>query len=312
MATVLITGGTGLIGTALSKMLIAKGYAVIVLTRNAKPAKDQMRFAAWDVAKGQIDKGALAEADYIVHLAGAGVVDKKWTAKRKQEIIDSRVKSGELIVSALADTPNKVRAVIAASAIGWYGPDPSIPNPHPFTEDHPYHKSFLGETCYLWEQSLDPLLKTSIRLVKLRTGIVLSNEGGAFAEFKKPVRLGIAGILGSGKQIISWIHMEDMCRQYIYAIENDKISGVYNSVAPQPVSNKELTLKLAKRMKGNFHIPVNVPVFVLKLMMGDRSIEVLKSATVSTEKMHKQGFTFFYPSIDAAINELVPKTAAKS
>ena len=307
MTTVIITGGTGLIGTALSKMLVQQGYSVIVLTRKPRPAQGSVRYAAWDVAKHQINEKALSEADYIIHLAGAGVVDKKWTPARKQEIIDSRVKSGELIANALRTTPNKVRAVIAASAIGWYGPDPSIPNPEPFTEDMPYDKSFLGETCYLWEKSLDPLINTSVRLVKLRTGIVLSNDGGAFVEFRKPVRLGIAGILGSGKQMISWIHMEDLCRQYLYAIENDRISGVYNAVAPHPVSNRDLTLTLAKRLKGNFFIPVNVPVFVLKIMMGDRSIEVLKSATVSTAKLHAQGFTFIYPSIDAAINELIRK-----
>ncbi|RYY30993.1 MAG: TIGR01777 family protein [Chitinophagaceae bacterium] len=310
MATIIITGGTGLIGTALSKMLIERGHSVIVLTRKKRPSQASLRYASWNVSKGEIDGQAISEADYIIHLAGAGVVDEKWTAARKQEIIDSRVKSGELIVSALAANPNKIRAVIAASAIGWYGPDPVIPNPHPFTEESPHDNSFLGNTCYLWEKSLDPLLKTNIRLVKLRTGIVLSNDGGALAEFKKPVRLGIAGILGSGRQIISWIHIEDLCRQYLYAIDNDNISGVYNAVAPHPVSNRDLTLTLAKRLKGNFYIPVNVPEFVLKLMMGDRSIEVLKSATVSTDKLHAQGFTFIYPSIEAAINELVRKTAA--
>ena len=305
METVIITGGTGLIGKELTKMLVDKGYEVIILTRKSRPAENKIRYAAWDINKGTIDETAIREADYVIHLAGAGVADKKWTIKRKKEIIDSRVKSGELLVKSLANIPNKVKAFIGASAIGWYGEDPTVPNPSPFTEEAWHDKSFLGETCYLWEKSLEPLNNTLIRLVKLRTGIVLSNDGGAFAEFRKPVRMGIAGILGNGKQIISWIHIEDLCRQYVYAIENKMLSGVYNAVAPLPVSNKELTLKLAKKSKGNYYIPVNVPVFVLKLMLGERTVEILKSTTVSTAKMHRQGFTFLYPSIDAALDNLL-------
>jgi uncharacterized protein (TIGR01777 family) len=305
METVMITGGTGLIGKALSKMLIAKGYRVIILTRKPRQAENNIRYAGWDINKGKMDESAISEADYIIHLAGAGVADKKWTAKRKQQIIDSRVKSGELLVKTLAGVPNKVKAFIGASAIGWYGQDPVVPNPSPFKEDAKHDESFLGETCYLWEKSLDPLNKTLVRLVKLRTGIVLSNDGGAFAEFRKPVRMGVAAVLGNGKQIISWIHIEDLCRQYIYAIENKMLSGVYNAVAPYPVSNKELMLKLAKKSKGSFYIPVNVPVFVLKFMLGERTVEILKSTTVSTDKMHRQGFTFLYPSIDAALSELL-------
>ncbi|MHA4846654.1 TIGR01777 family oxidoreductase [Flavitalea antarctica] len=305
METVLITGGTGLIGKMLTKMLVAKGYQVIVVTRKPLGPEHNLRYAGWDVDKGTIDETALKEADYIVHLAGAGVADRKWTAKRKQEIIDSRVKSGELLVAKLQQIPNKLKAFISASAIGWYGEDPVVPNPSPFKEEDKHDDSFLGETCYLWEKSLDPLNNSLIRLVKLRTGIVLSNDGGAFAEFIKPVRMGVAGILGNGKQIISWIHIEDMCRQYIYAIENTRLSGVYNAVAPHPVSNKELMLKLAKKSKGSFYIPVNVPVFVLKIMLGERTVEILKSTTVSTDKMKRQGFTFLYPSIDAALTELL-------
>jgi uncharacterized protein len=305
MQTVLITGGTGLIGKALSKMLITNGYKVIILSRRPGAEQQNLRFATWDINKGIVDESAISDADYIVHLAGAGVADKKWTEKRKKEIVDSRVKSGELLVNTLARIPNKVKAFISASGVGWYGEDPQIPNPSPFTEDQQYDKSFLGETCYLWEHSLEPLNKTQIRLVKLRTGIVLSNDGGAFAEFRKPVRFGIAGILGHGRQVISWIHIDDICRQYLFAIENKMVSGVYNSVAPHPVSNKELTLTLARKSKGNFYIPINVPNFVLKIMLGSRTVEILKSTTVSTAKMHRLGFTFLYPSIEAAITQLL-------
>ena len=157
---------------------------------------------------------------------------------------------------------------------------------------------FLGETCLLWEQSITPVEALGKRLVKLRTGIVLSNEGGAVVEFKKPIRLGVAGILGNGKQVVSWIHIDDLCRMYISAMEEEQISGTYNAVAPEPVTNKVLTIELAKKMNGQFFIPLQVPSFVLKIMLGDRSVEVLKSATVSCAKINQTGFNFLYPSID--------------
>ena len=144
-------------------------------------------------------------------------------------------------------------------------------------------------------------------MVKLRIGIVLSNSGGALAEFKKPISFGIAGILSSGKQMVSWIHIDDLCRLFINAIENEQLSGCYNAVAPEPVTNKTLTLELAKKLKGKFFIPMHVPSFVLKIMMGDRSIEVLKSATVSSAKIKQTGFTFLYPTIDAALQQLCSK-----
>jgi uncharacterized protein (TIGR01777 family) len=243
-------------------------------------------------------------------------MDKKWTTKYKQEILESRTKSSELLITALKENPNNVKAVISASAIGWYGED-AVTNPPPtpaaksniekdtykFVESDNADKSFLGETCRLWEQSIEPITQLDKRLVKLRTGIALSNEGGAYAEFKKPLRFGIAGILGSGKQVISWIHMDDLCRMYIYAIENEKLSGSYNAVAPFPVDNKNLILKMANLVRGQFYIPAYLPKFLLKIILGEKSIEILKSTTVSCEKIKAAGFTFLYPSIDAALKE---------
>ena len=307
MTTILITGGTGMIGKALTHALLEKNYKVIVLSRQTNQRQTEttnLSYAAWNVDGQTIDKEAISKADYIIHLAGAGVADKRWTKKRKQEIINSRVRSGELLAKALQDIPNKIKAVICASAIGWYGADPVIPNPKPFREDDPHDISFLGETCKQWEESVDPVKKSGKRLVKLRTGIVLSNEGGALKEFKRPLLFGVAAILGDGKQMISWIHIDDLVRLYITAIEDETLNGVYNAVAPKPVSNKELTLQLARIQKGNFFIPVHAPSFVLKLVIGEMSIEVLKSATVSCDKIHYTGFTFLYPSLDAALKNL--------
>lgn len=305
MATVLITGGTGLVGRALSKLLLEKGYKVIVLTRKQRPADGGISYAEWNIKKQTIDIGAVQAADYIIHLAGAGVAGRRWTAARKREIVASRTQSSALLVKALSENKNKVRAVASASAIGWYGPDPVIPNPQPFTEDKPADQAFLGETCRQWEESIEPVTQLGKRLVKLRTGIVLSNEGGALVEFIRPIRLGIAAILGSGKQIVSWVHIEDLCRMYLQAIEDDSLRGVYNAVAPAPVENKTLTLQLARAIKGKYYIPVYVPSFLLKIVLGEMSIEVLKSATVSADKIRSVGFTFLYPSIEAAVNRLL-------
>lgn len=305
MQTVLITGGTGLIGNRLSEMLIARGYQVIILSRTKKKSNPgAVTFAEWDIKKGTIDIAALQSADYIIHLAGAGVVEKRWTAGYKQEIVSSRTESSKLILENLQRHSNQVKAIISASAIGWYGPDK---NPAaPFTEtDRPF-TDFLAQTCVEWEASISNP-GNSIRTCRLRTGIVLGKSGGALAEFIKPVRFGIAAILGSGKQMISWIHIDDLCRMYIHAMENESLHGSYNAVAPMPVSNKELTLMLAERIKGKFFIPVHIPSFMLKFIMGESSIEVLKSCTVSCEKIKSAGFTFLYPSPEAALKEITGK-----
>lgn len=309
MNTVLITGGSGLVGTALTKQLCAKGYKVIILTRdlarNRSLAEPNIEYASWNVAQETIDAAAIQKANYIIHLAGAGVADKRWTAKRKKEIVESRTQSSALIVKALKEIPNHVQAVVSASAIGWYGPDPVVPNQRPFVETDPADAAFLGETCRLWEESIEPVTKLGKRLVKLRTGIVLSKEGGALAAFKQPVRFGLAAIMSNGRQMISWIHLDDLCRMYLEALENIEMEGAYNAVAPKPVSNKELVVQLARVLKGNFYIPLHIPSFVLKIVLGEMSIEILKSTTVSAYKIRKTGFNFIYPSVEAAIKVCV-------
>lgn len=302
MQTVLITGGTGLVGKALGQALLAKGYRVIILTREISRQSSiaHLTYANWNVEQQTIDKQALTSADYIIHLAGAGVADKRWSAKRKKEILDSRVNSSKLIVDSLQTVQHNVKAVVSASAIGWYGPDAVVPNPTPFVETDQPHTDFLGSTCKLWEESIEPVTAGGIRLVKLRTGIVLSKEGGALKEFLKPLKFGVAAVLGNGKQVISWIHIDDLISMYIAAIENENMSGAYNAVAPVPVSNKQLTLTLAKSRK-TFFIPIHVPSFILKIVLGEMSVEVLKSATVSSSKIEDTGFLFRFSAIDKAL-----------
>ncbi|MBV4359887.1 TIGR01777 family oxidoreductase [Pinibacter aurantiacus] len=318
METILITGGTGLIGKRLTSLLLQNGYSVIVLTRNKIEASENFKledpqstgyhnlsFAEWNVKEQTIDRTAVEKADYIIHLAGAGVADKRWSDKRKKEIAESRTKSGALIVKALSENSHHVKAVVSASAIGWYGPDPSVPNLKPFVESDEPNDDFLGQTCLQWEQSIEPVQKMNVRLVKLRTGIVLSNEGGALEEFRKPLRFGLSTILGSGSQVVSWIHIDDLCRMYMQAMHDEKMQGAYNAVATHPISNKKLNETLAVKQRGRFYIPIYVPSFVLKMVLGEMSIEVLKSTTVSNEKMRKAGFQFIFPDVEKAIADLI-------
>ena len=309
MATVLITGGTGMIGKVLTKELLARNYRVIILTRDQKIANrpapiSNLAYSNWDIEEQTIDNSVIQQTDYIIHLAGAGIADHRWTEKRKKEIIDSRVKSSELIIKSLKQNPNKVKAVVSASAIGWYGADPVIPNPKPFIEVDDADESFLGEACKLWESSIEPVTGLGIRLVKLRTGIVLSNDGGALKEFKKPLQFGISAILSNGRQVVSWIHIDDLVQAYLYALQNENMKGAYNAVAPNPVPNRKLILQMGKKTKGSFFIPIHVPSLLLEFMLGDMSIEILKSTTVSCNKILAAGFTFIYPTIGPALLNL--------
>lgn len=310
----MITGGTGLLGKALANYLTNRGYHVIILSRREK--KDfikqsagshmgTLQYASWDLKNKKIDLQAFRETDYIIHLAGAGVMDKKWTKAYKQEIINSRVESSKLLLNTLKTVPNQVKAFIGASAIGFYGEDK---HPlHSFVEDDPPATGFLAETCRSWEESTQSIIQLNKRRVIFRIGIVLSKEGGALRAFMKPIRLRITPILGSGKQMISWIHIDDLCRMILFAIENEHVKGDYNAVAPKPINNLTLNMALANKMKGRYYFPFHVPSFLLKWLLGEKSIEVLKSTTVSCGKIQNEGFRFDYPTIDMALNELIKK-----
>ena len=305
MHTVLITGGTGMVGTSLTQLLLNKGYQVIVLTRQPRVSNvPNLTYAVWDIDKGYIDPSAIHNADTIVHLAGAGVADKRWSKKRKQEILDSRVKSGELLVKYLTENSHQVKTVVAASAIGWYGPDTAQSLMNGFVETDPVDGAYLGVTCKSWEESVKPIEALGIRLVTLRIGIVLNKKGGALAEFIKPAQFGMATIFGNGKQMVSWIHHHDLCKMMIHGIETASIKGVYNAVSPEPISNKDLIIAITKKLRG-FYLPIPVPAFVLKIMLGEMSIEILKSAKVSSKKIQEAGFNFDYPTLHSALNDLL-------
>jgi len=307
METVLITGGTGFIGEALTQLLTEHGYHVIVLSRqphaHTNSANNLLTYAHWDVRKQAIDLAAVQAADFIVHLAGANVAGHRWTNTYKKEIVDSRIQSSQLLFNTLQQHPNKVRKFISASGTGYYGENHN--GLAPFTETDPPATDFLGNTCQAWEAGALQMEQLDKKVVIFRTGIALNKNGGALKEFYKPLQFGFATILGSGEQWVSWIHLHDLVRLYFNAIVNPGLTGIFNAVAPKPVQHKDLIMTMAKVAKGKSFISVHVPAFALKLGLGEMSTEVLKSVNVSCRKIQDTGFQFSYPEIGAAMEQLL-------
>ncbi len=293
---VLITGGTGLVGSALSHSLMEKGYNVCILTRKIpKTATHKsISYAQWDISRGIIDGEAIKRADHIIHLAGAGIADKRWTKNYKKIILSSRVEGTKLLAEAISKHGGRIKSLVCASATGWYGEDKAA---HVFKEGDPPANDFLGTVCRLWEESIPPF---NFPVSHIRLGIVLSNNGGAYPKLTAPIRFGIAAIPGSGKQVLSWIHLDDIVRLFIMAMENGW-SGVYNAVAPTPVTARYLVLECAKQIKGKFFLPIYIPEAILKLVIGGSANEVLKSSTVSAEKVSAEKFTFQYPTLHSCL-----------
>jgi len=299
METVLISGGTGLVGRHLTKTLLERGYGVALLSRKLNHT-GSVKAYFWDPEKSQIDSAAILAADYIIHLAGAGIGDRRWTEKRKQIILDSRINSAELLFNSLTCNNHKIKAYISASAVGYYG---AVTSDRIFSENDLPAEDFTGFICRNWEMEADRFEKTGIRTVVIRTGIVLSNHGGALQKIALPVRLGIGSALGSGEQYIPWIHIEDLCNIYIKAIEETGFKGPYNAVAPDNQTNRSLTRSLAAVMKKPFWFP-DIPAFALKILFGKMSEILLQGSRVSSEKIREAGYVFKFPSLEGALNDL--------
>jgi len=294
---ILLTGGTGAIGSQLTEQLLEKGYSVSHLSRS--PGKDaRVQTFLWDVAKGEIDANCIDGVDMIVHLAGTGIAEKRWTAKRKKELIESRAKSIGMIYSLLRGKAHNVKSVISASAIGYY----SDRGDELLTEDSHPSNDFLARCCMEWEVAVDKGKNLGLRIVKLRTGVVLE-KGRALAAIDRPIKIGLGSPIGSGKQWVPWIHWQDVINIYLWAIQNPEIEGVYNMVAPSPVTNKQLTQAIAKLLHKPLWLP-NVPALALRLALGEMSTIVLGSTKVSAQKIQHAGYAFEFPGIEKALNEL--------
>ncbi|MGI4740025.1 MAG: TIGR01777 family oxidoreductase [Janthinobacterium lividum] len=295
---ILITGGTGMIGQRLAELLIDGGHEVALLTR--EPTKSShYRLFGWDPAAGTIDPAALPYADCVVNLAGSNVAEGKWTASRKHEILRSRLDGLELLQRELTKPGHHVRTLLSASAIGIYGDrgDEILYENSPTAAPA---DDFLADVVLQWEAAAHALAAPGRRVVLPRIGIVLSPEGGALVPIAKTVRYGAGAPLGSGRQYMSWIHLDDLCRLLGQMLHDELWQGEYNAVAPHPVTNQEFTETLAQVMHRPLVLP-KVPAFGLKLAMGEMSEIVLGSQRVSADKVLSQGFQFEYPVLREAL-----------
>ncbi|MFW5759732.1 MAG: TIGR01777 family oxidoreductase [Cyclobacteriaceae bacterium] len=296
---ILITGGTGLIGSRLTEMLIEKGYEVAHLSRSKTGAKD-IKTYRWDIKKQIIEDGAVENARAIVHLAGASVAGKRWTDDYKEIILKSRTDSSYLLYQRLQTTNHNLEAFIASSAIGYYGDA----GDKICTEDSPSGEDFLAYVTREWEAKVQLVDKMGVRRVQLRTGVVLSEKEGALPKIMQPIKLGVGAPLGSGKQFMSWIHLDDLCNMYIRAIEDTDMKGIYNAVSPNPVTNRDFTRIAARVAKKPFFMP-SVPVFALKLALGEMAATVLAGQIVSSKKIEMTGFKFQFPRLGDALIDLL-------
>lgn len=295
---VLITGANGLIAKELSGKL-EKQYTVRLLTRKKKHENE----FEWDLENGIVDEAAFEDLSHVIHLAGAGVAEKRWTDERKKEIISSRVDSAGLILKTLQKKNLKLKSFTSASGINYYGTETTEKI---FTEQDAPGDDFLSEVTILWEQAADKFSDQEVaeRVVKLRTGVVLSEKEGALKKILPTLKAGIGSPLGTGKQYMPWIHIQDICSMYEFALKNPEPQGAFNAVAPEHATNKDLTEKAARVLKKPLLMP-NVPGFILKLIFGELSVAVLEGSRASCEKIQSAGFQFKFPCLEEALEDLL-------
>lgn len=301
MPRVLITGGTGLIGQELTQLLLQNDYDVAFLTRNANTPHNVPSFEC-NYQTGQFDTKALAYAEHVIHLAGAGVAEKRWSESRKSVILDSRVKTAELLIMQLNTHGVIPKTFVTASGIAYYG---TVTQLNSFTEDSPAATDYLADVCAQWEgvlKKLPPKTKTAA----LRTGVVFSESGGALEKMIQPIKFGVGAPLGSGLQMVSWVHIADLCQMYLNTLTHEAYVGPINATAPNAISNKELTRLLAEQLNRPLLLP-NVPAFVLKIMLGEMSGIVLQGTTCSPKRLKELNFDFQYPTAKDALKQLWKK-----
>ena len=295
MEKVLITGGSGLIGRRLSLLLKSRGYEVRILSRSNNPKNNYKTFV-WNVSEQYINDSAFEGLTHIIHLAGAGIADKRWSEKRKKEIIASRVASTNLLYNTVKRLKTPLNSFISASATGYYG---AVTSETIFEEKDKPAKDFLGKVCSLWEDSIFQFNEIKIRTVALRTGIVLSKDGGALKKMKTPVITS----LGNGKQYMPWIHIDDLCELYIKAIEDEQFKGAFNAVSSEHISNLSFSKKISKIFNHPF-LAIGAPSFILQIVFGEMSTIILNGSRISANKIKQAGFKFKFENLEKALKNL--------
>lgn len=298
-STVLITGGSGLIGKHLTSMLLSAGHQVVHLSRGPS-SSGRVRVVRWDPLRAILDPSAIDGIDTVIHLAGANIGEKRWTRARREEIVASRTSGARLLRSVIASNRLGVKTFISASAAGYYG---AVTTDHIFTEDDPPAGDFLGTTCRLWEEEAARFADEGIRTVILRSGVVLDRNDSALKKMSLPAKFGFLVMTGTGRQYMPWIHIADICGIYLRVAEDASINGTYNAVAPEHITHREFMQLLARVLRLPL-LPLNVPSPALKLVFGTMSDVILKGSRLSSEKIQLSGYNFKFPGTEAALRDI--------
>jgi uncharacterized protein len=292
---ILLCGGTGFVGSHLSEAFRSKNYEVHILSRH--PNNENQFY--WNPGKNEMDEKAINEVDCIINLAGANIGTKRWTSKRKKEILDSRVKSNELLFEKLKGAQHRVKLFISPSAVGYYGDS----GERWMDENEKAGTDFLADVCRQWEDAVRKMETLNMRVVILRTGVILDKKEGALPVMALPVKLFAGTPVGNGRQFISWIHIDDIVKLYEKIIEDETLRGIYNATSSNPVSNKAFTCSLAKALHRPFW-NIAVPASILKLILGEKGEIVTKGQRVSNKKIRSTGFQFQYDDIETAMRAI--------
>ena len=294
---VLITGANGMLAKYMGEQL-SPIYSVRYLTRNVSNENEYL----WDLKNKHIDSKGLIGVNYIIHLAGSSIVEKRWSKKRKQTILASRVDSGLLILEELKKYQITIDAFISASAIGYYG---TMTSNTIFNEGSPQGNDFLSDVCSKWENTAQLFKSENVasRVSVVRCGIILSKSGGALKPLVKTIKYGIGSGIGKGTQYIPWIHIQDLCGIFKFIIKNEHISGIFNAVSPEHITNIELVKQIAKKLKRKIILP-NIPSFFIKGLLGERAILLLEGSRVSSYRIIEYGFKFEYENLEKALTNI--------
>jgi len=298
MTKILITGGTGLVGQTLSKKLVSKGYEVSFLTRTKTKSKN---YFLWNIHENYIEERTFEGINHVIHLAGENIASKRWSSKQKRKIAESRINSSKLLIHTLKGINHKVESITSASGVGYYG---TLNCEHEYNEKSKPGNDFLSYVCENWETEVNKAQKIGVRTVNIRTGLVLSDKGGAFPKISYPIKFGLGATLGSGNQFMPWIHLDDLCDVYIESLENKLFSGPINAVAPEVITNKQFTITVAQHLNKTIALP-NIPSILLKILFGEMSSLLLKGNRVQSDTLHDLQFKFKYKTLKQAITELL-------
>ncbi|MBX7096005.1 MAG: TIGR01777 family oxidoreductase [Flavobacteriales bacterium] len=297
MANILITGGSGMLGTRLTKLLLKKKHRVVHVGRS-RNSRSPVKVYLWNPEKNFIEDAALDGIDFIIHLAGENLAGKKWSLEQKQNIINSRIKAPEFLFSKLKERGQSIQGFFSASGINIYPPDTDKIHSE---EDQPA-LNFIANVVVKWEEAAHRF-DEMCRVACFRFGIILDRNEGALPKMAFPIQFGFGAAIGSGKQNVTWIHAEDAARCFLWAIENQEVKGDFNAIAPQNLSNKALTKAIAKQFKMPLILP-NIPSPIIRLMFGEMSELLLSGPKASSDKLMQSGFQFHFPEIESALQEI--------